>query len=253
MPGRTKKPSSKFRFMEEANAEEEAKQKQFAADAPLRAAKKRERERKKRDKEREKERKKNGRGKKGTAKSNDGIRRPLSAYMYYASEKRSIVMYENPDASFGEIGRILGTWWQDCTDWERVRYHEMAARDTARYHREVQESGGVVKPKKQKVNKEPVEKKVKKSVKKVKSWNTKAGQKSYYDMICEAILSLKDRKGTSSIAIQNYIVNNNDDIDFKGHVFRSSLKSHTSAGRLLRTKNSYKLSADEKKLALKRY
>ena len=103
MPGRTRKPSSKFRFMEEANAEEEAKQKQFAADAPLRAAKKRERERKKREKEREKERKKNGRGKKGNAKSNDGVRRPLSAYMYYASEKRSIVMYENPDASFVKL------------------------------------------------------------------------------------------------------------------------------------------------------
>ena len=65
-------------------------------------------------------------------------------------------------------------------------------------------------------------------------------------------LVLKDRKGSSSIAIENHITANNS-ISFKRHVMRASLKTHTAAGRLLRTKNSFKLSPDEKKLAKKRY
>ena len=103
---------------------------------------------------------------------------------------------------------------------------------------------------KEKVYREPV---VRKPKKVLKSWNNKDGRKSYYDMICEALLVLKNRKGTSSIAIENHIVANNPDLTFKRHVMRNSLKTHTEAGRLIRIKNSYKFDPVEKKLANKRY
>jgi hypothetical protein len=253
--GRTRKPSSKIAFLEAASAEAELKQQAYAAAAPERAAKRKERLAAKREKERAKIKKKKPKKAKKAKKDkkNGGIKRALSAYMYYVSEKRSVVMSEYPDSTFGEVGRILGQWWRECPDHERVHYDQLAARDKQRYEREISRGGA---PRPSKPRKAPKVQAARaapvKTKKALKSWNNKDGQKSYYDMICEAILVLKDRKGSSSIAIENHITANNS-ISFKRHVMRASLKTHTAAGRLLRTKNSFKLSPDEKKLAKKRY
>lgn len=40
-------------------------------------------------------------------------KRALSAFMYYSQENRPVVKQENPSASFGEIGKILGQQWKD--------------------------------------------------------------------------------------------------------------------------------------------
>ena len=243
--------------MEAASAEAEAAQKKYAAGAPERAIKKKQRAAEKRAKEKAKTDKLKSKHKKKSSRSKnssgvDGVKRPLSAYMYYASEKRSIVVDENPDATFGEVGRMLGSWWRECSDYEREKYDDLAARDKVRYEREVRNGGAPRAPKRAKEPRAPAPKKVKKK-KAVKSWSNKDGKKSYYDHICEAILALKDRKGTSSIAMESYIISNNSDISFKRHVMRAALKTHTEAGRLIRIKNSWKFSPEEKKLAQKRY
>jgi hypothetical protein len=257
---RERKVSSKMAFMLAADAEVEAAAKKYAAGATARAEKRKAKLALKREKARaekaklkaklKKKKKKKPKKIKKKTKA-DGVKRALSAYMYYASEKRSVVVAENPDAGFGEVGRILGTWWRECSDDERERYEDLAKRDKIRYERDIRRGGSAIPRKVKKVKAAPKKKKVKKK-KALKSWSNKDGEKSYYDMICEAILALKDRGGTSSIALTNYITNNND-IDFKSHVFRGALKKHTEAGRLIRIKNSYKLSPEEKKLALKRY
>lgn len=42
-----------------------------------------------------------------------------------------------------------------------------------------------------------------------------APKKTYFDMVKEAIIALKDRTGSSSQAIKAYIVANNKDLDFQ--------------------------------------
>ena len=55
------------------------------------------------------------------------IKRPLSAYMLYAQTKRDKVVAENPNASFGEITKILAGKWKDISDERRTKYQEQAA------------------------------------------------------------------------------------------------------------------------------
>jgi hypothetical protein len=51
---------------------------------------------------------------------------PLSAYMHFSRIRRGDVKDEYPDATFGEVGKILGEWWQDASSVEKEKYHEMA-------------------------------------------------------------------------------------------------------------------------------
>jgi len=54
-------------------------------------------------------------GKKGKKRKKAGSgapKKPLSAYMFFAKEQRSIVQGENPNASFGELGKLLGEKWK---------------------------------------------------------------------------------------------------------------------------------------------
>mmetsp|Transcript_16802 Transcript_16802/g.63972 ORF Transcript_16802/g.63972 Transcript_16802/m.63972 type:complete len:129 (-) Transcript_16802:407-793(-) len=69
---------------------------------------------------------------------------------------------------------------------------------------------------------------------------------TYYEMAKAAILSLKERTGSSTQAIKSYI-EANFDVDFKPHLLRSALKKAVDDERLLKVKASYKLSPAEKK------
>ena len=54
-------------------------------------------------------------GKKKKAKKEkdpNAPKRALSAFMYYSQANRPLVKKENPDAGFGEIGKILGEQWK---------------------------------------------------------------------------------------------------------------------------------------------
>ena len=76
-----------------------------------------------------------------------------------------------------------------------------------------------------------------------------SSKKSYIDMAQEAIIALKDRTGSSQIAIQKYILSQNPNVDLKKlkqHLNRS-LKTGVANKRFIKIKASYKLHPNAKK------
>lgn len=63
-------------------------------------------------------------------------KRALSAYMFFANETRDIVRSENPDVTFGQVGKILGEKWKALTSEEKVPYEAKAEADKKRYESE---------------------------------------------------------------------------------------------------------------------
>ncbi|KAI5985015.1 high mobility group box-domain-containing protein, partial [Pisolithus albus] len=63
-------------------------------------------------------------------------KRALSAYMFFSQDWRERIKTENPDAGFGEVGKLLGAKWKELSDDERKPYIEMAAKDKARAEEE---------------------------------------------------------------------------------------------------------------------
>jgi len=63
-------------------------------------------------------------------------KRPLSAYMFYSKDVREDTKSENPDATFGELGKILGSKWSGLSEEEKAPYHDQAAKDKERYTEE---------------------------------------------------------------------------------------------------------------------
>lgn len=70
--------------------------------------------------------------KKGTKKDKEAPKRPLSAYMFFSRDQRERTKAENPTASFGEIGRILGATWKEMSESQKKPYIDMAERDKVR-------------------------------------------------------------------------------------------------------------------------
>ncbi|KAI0085590.1 high mobility group box domain-containing protein [Irpex rosettiformis] len=75
-----------------------------------------------------------GRGK--AKKDPKAPKRALSAYMFFSQDWRERVKAENPDAGFGEIGKLLGARWKELSDEEKKPYIEQAARDKDRAEQE---------------------------------------------------------------------------------------------------------------------
>ncbi|CAO3612755.1 unnamed protein product [Cunninghamella echinulata] len=63
-------------------------------------------------------------------------KRGLSAYMFFSQANRNKVKEENPDATFGQLGKILGEKWKNMSDDEKKPYAEQAEKDKARYEAE---------------------------------------------------------------------------------------------------------------------
>ncbi|CAO3644306.1 unnamed protein product [Mucor hiemalis] len=63
-------------------------------------------------------------------------KRGLSAYMFFSQDQRSTVKTENPDATFGQIGKILGEKWKAMTDDQKKPYNQKAEADKKRYEDE---------------------------------------------------------------------------------------------------------------------
>ncbi|KAF9264531.1 hypothetical protein L218DRAFT_958238 [Marasmius fiardii PR-910] len=59
-------------------------------------------------------------------------KRALSAYMFFSQDWRERIKSENPDASFGEVGKLLGAKWKELDDDEKKPYIEQAAKDKER-------------------------------------------------------------------------------------------------------------------------
>ncbi|KAI6101052.1 high mobility group box domain-containing protein [Pisolithus croceorrhizus] len=76
-------------------------------------------------------------GSKGSkSKAKGGPKRALSAYMFFSQDWRERIKTENPDAGFGEVGKLLGAKWKELSDDERKPYIDMAAKDKARAEEE---------------------------------------------------------------------------------------------------------------------
>eukprot|EP00026_Physarum_polycephalum_P017666 Phypoly_transcript_18969.p1 GENE.Phypoly_transcript_18969~~Phypoly_transcript_18969.p1 ORF type:complete len:192 (+),score=47.18 Phypoly_transcript_18969:3-578(+) len=76
--------------------------------------------------------------KKGTkkAKGEKGPKRPASAYLLFANENRAKVKKANPDATFGELGKLLGEAWSNATAADKKKFTALADKDKARYEKE---------------------------------------------------------------------------------------------------------------------
>ncbi|SJL08394.1 related to Non-histone chromosomal protein 6 [Armillaria ostoyae] len=67
-------------------------------------------------------------------------KRALSAYMFFSQDWRERIKNENPDAGFGEVGKLLGAKWKELDDEEKKAcyvppihpYVDLAAKDKAR-------------------------------------------------------------------------------------------------------------------------
>jgi len=54
--------------------------------------------------------------------------------MLFAKERREEIKKLNPEAKFGEIGKLLGEAWKGLED--KTKYEEMAKEDKKRYDNE---------------------------------------------------------------------------------------------------------------------
>jgi len=70
-------------------------------------------------------------------RESDKPRRPLTAYMLFSKSKRGEIKENNPNVSFGEIGKLLGSAWQLLNQEDRKPYEEEAQGLKAAYVEEV--------------------------------------------------------------------------------------------------------------------
>mmetsp|Transcript_6492 Transcript_6492/g.13555 ORF Transcript_6492/g.13555 Transcript_6492/m.13555 type:complete len:200 (+) Transcript_6492:120-719(+) len=83
-----------------------------------------------------------GGGRKKQKKDPNAPKRNMSAYFLYSVHIRPIVKEENPEASFGEIARIISAQFKALTPKEREGWDEKAAADKERYQSEMAEYQG---------------------------------------------------------------------------------------------------------------
>ncbi|RKP11949.1 high mobility group box domain-containing protein [Piptocephalis cylindrospora] len=69
-------------------------------------------------------------------KNPNAPKRPMSAYMFFANAQRDTVRAENPEATFGQIGKLLGERWRGMTSDDKKPYEEMNVKDKRRYETE---------------------------------------------------------------------------------------------------------------------
>ncbi|KAI0030846.1 high mobility group box domain-containing protein, partial [Vararia minispora EC-137] len=69
-------------------------------------------------------------------KDKNAPKRALSAYMFFSQEWRERVKTENPDASFGEVGKLLGQRWKELPEDDKKPFVDRAAKDKLRHEQE---------------------------------------------------------------------------------------------------------------------
>ena len=75
--------------------------------------------------------------KKKAKKDPNAPKRATTAYMLFVKDKRSVIVEKNPDASFGEIGKLMGIAFKALDEDEKKKYDDMVAEDRERYAREM--------------------------------------------------------------------------------------------------------------------
>ena len=79
-------------------------------------------------------------GKKKKAKKDPNApKRNMSAYFLYSIDARPQVKAANPDASFGDIARMISQQFKDLSSKEKSKWEKKAEADKERYQREMAE------------------------------------------------------------------------------------------------------------------
>jgi len=69
-------------------------------------------------------------------KKEKGPKRPATAYLLFSMDHRAKVAKANPEATFGEMGKLLGDAWKSATGADKKKYEALAAKDKSRYDKE---------------------------------------------------------------------------------------------------------------------
>jgi len=60
-------------------------------------------------------------------------KKPKTAFMVFSNVKRAEIKQQHPEASFGDIGKILGVLWKQLPEEEKLPYASAAREDRQRY------------------------------------------------------------------------------------------------------------------------
>ena len=63
-------------------------------------------------------------------------KRAMSAYLYYANERRPGLKGEQPNLTFGELTKTIAEEWKSMADKDKKKYNDLAAKDKERYESE---------------------------------------------------------------------------------------------------------------------
>jgi len=77
--------------------------------------------------------------KKVIKKENDRPKRPMSAYIHFAQQKRPIVKVENPTLNGLEITKLVGQKWNEATTQERIPFVQLEELSRVRYKKAMAE------------------------------------------------------------------------------------------------------------------
>ncbi len=65
-----------------------------------------------------------------------------SSYFHFCGEKRSDIKEDHPDATVGEVAKLLSAIWKELSETEKAKYEEMAKKDKERYVKAMEEYNG---------------------------------------------------------------------------------------------------------------
>jgi len=77
--------------------------------------------------------------KKKPKKDKNAPKKGMSAFMFFSQKMRPKIKAENPDISFGDIGKKMGELYKKLTPEERAPYDQMALEDKERAATEMAE------------------------------------------------------------------------------------------------------------------
>ena len=76
--------------------------------------------------------------KKKKKKDPNAPKKPKSSFMYFSNAKRAEVKAANPEAPFGDIGKLLGNEWKQLSNDAKTEYEKLAEADKVRYQKEME-------------------------------------------------------------------------------------------------------------------
>ena len=75
--------------------------------------------------------------KKGGTKDPNKPRKPASAYIHFTNSYRDMIKEQNPNASLGEISKMLGGIWQELESNDKLPFEKKYEEDKNRYKEEM--------------------------------------------------------------------------------------------------------------------